>query len=326
MFKKISLIAAFLVSILIFNIAHWATQEIFEVGDPRPFKIKNNSTLTASMRQIDEAKIGVNVHLLKLLIMLIGESDKLKAGNYELRSTTTPLDLVKEIVSGNSVQKSLTVAEGLTFHQMRQVLLKNTSLNHDTVVLSDSEIIEKISPDFSNPEGLFFPSTYHFSKGSSDLQIYKQAHNLLIKKLNYAWKNRDISVPYKNPYDALIMASIIEKETARYTDRRIITGVLINRLKIQMLLQTDPTVIYGMGKKYQGSIKKSDLHKDTPYNTYTRIGLPPTPIALPSTDSIYAVMHPVQTDALYFVAGEDGSSHFSNSLSQHNKAVNRYQR
>ncbi|WP_211451226.1 endolytic transglycosylase MltG [Collimonas antrihumi] len=326
MFKKLLLSVILLGGLAAGGVAYWAQQAIFDAGAVRPFTIKPGSTLASSMQQIDQAGVGVNPELLGLLARVTDKGGKLKAGSYELKPGTTPLRLLTQLVRGEFAQESLTVIEGWTFRQMRQAVAAQTSLKHDTAALSDAELLAKITPDYSMPEGLFFPDTYLFAKGSSDLQVYKQAHGLLIKRLSQAWEGRDASLPYKTPYEALVMASIVEKETGRRADRSTIAGVFINRLKIGMLLQTDPTVIYGMGDQYQGTIRKRDLTTDTPYNTYTRAGLPPTPIALPGAESISAAMHPAQTDALYFVARGDGSSHFSSNLSEHNQAVNQYQR
>ena len=326
MFKKLLLCLILVCGMAAGGMFYWAKQPVFEVGQPRPFTINPGSILSSSVQQIAEAGVGVNPELLELLARATGKGSKLKAGSYELKPGATPLRLLTQLVRGEFTQESLTVIEGWTFRQMRQAVAAQTALKHDTAVLSDAELLAKISPDYSMPEGLFFPDTYLFAKGSSDMLVYKQAHNLLLKRLNQAWERRDISVPYKTPYEALIMASIVEKETGRRADRNTIAGVFVNRLKIGMLLQTDPTVIYGMDGQYQGVIRKHDLTTDTPYNTYTRAGLPPTPIALPGAESIEAALHPAQTDALYFVAKGDGSSHFSSSLGEHNQAVNQYQR
>lgn len=209
---------------------------------------------------------------------------------------------------------------------MRQVINAHPSLKHDTAAWSDQELMGKVSGDYTKPEGLFAPDTYLFAKNSSDLQIYKQAHNLMLKRLNAAWVARDQTLPYTSPYDALIMASIVEKETGRKSERTMIAGVFVNRLRQGMLLQTDPTVIYGMGDNYKGNIRKRDLLTDTPHNTYTRVGLPPTPISLPGSESLHAALNPAPTDAVYFVARGDGSSQFSENLDAHNNAVNKYQR
>jgi UPF0755 protein len=255
-----------------------------------------------------------------------GKASRIKAGSYELKPNTSPRGLLTQLVRGEFAQESVTIIEGWTFRQMREALAGAQALRHDTADLSDKEVIAKIAPEFKHPEGLFFPDTYLFAKGSSDLQIYKQAHQAMMNHLKAAWEQRDTSLPYANPYEALIMASIVEKETGQKSERGMIAGVFVNRLKAGMLLQTDPTVIYGMGEKYEGKIRKKDLEKDTPYNTYVRAGLPPTPIALPGVQSLTAALAPARTEAMYFVSRGDGTSKFSDNLSDHNRAVNQYQR
>ena len=227
---------------------------------------------------------------------------------------------------GEFAQEAVTIIEGWTFRQMREAIAATKTLRHETTKLSDAELMAKISPEFKQPEGLFFPDTYLFAKGSSDMQIYRQAHQMMLNRLNAAWETRDPNLPYKNPYEALIMASIVEKETGQKSERAMIAGVFVNRLRVGMMLQTDPSVIYGMGLRYEGKIAKKDLQTDTPYNTYTRYGLPPTPISLPGVQSIAAAMAPAKTDALYFVSRNDGTSQFSDNLNDHNRAVNQYQR
>jgi UPF0755 protein len=306
-------------------VAWWAQQPIIGTdAQPIEFTILSGSGVRGTAQQIAEAHVPVNPTLLTLLARVTGKSTKLKAGSYELKPGTTPLRLIEQLVRGEFAQESLAIIEGWTFKQMRQAIAEHPSLKHDTVKWSDQELLAKVAPDYKYPEGLFFPDTYLFAKGSSELQIYKQAHAALLKRLNEAWEQRDTSLPYKTPYDALIMASIVEKETGFKSDRDKVAGVFVNRLKRGMLLQTDPTVIYGMGDKYQGKIRKRDLETDTPYNTYTRAGLPPTPIALPGSASLAAALRPAQTDALYFVSRGDGTSHFSNSLDEHNRAVSKY--
>lgn len=312
------------------GMAYWANRPIFEAVTDHtaaiPFTISPGSNLNGVVQQIVDAGVDVNPGLLALLARLTDKSGKLKAGSYEVKPGTTPLRLLTQLVRGEFAQESLTVIEGWTFHQMRQAIAAHAGLKHDTEALSDTALLAKVTLDFEQPEGLFFPDTYLFAKGASDLQIYKQAHALLMKHLMQAWNSRNTLAPYKTPYDALIMASIIEKETGRKVERGMIAGVFVNRLKNGMLLQTDPTVIYGMGDQYQGMIRKRDLVTDTPYNTYIRPGLPPTPIALPGIESLQAALNPDRTDALYFVARGDGSSHFSNNLHEHNQVVNKYQR
>ena len=305
----------------------WAESPIIADGQPPiEFAITPGSSLKSSMQQIDAAGVPVQPLLMIVLAQVTGNSTKLKAGTYDLKPGTTPRGLVNQLVRGEFAQEALTVIEGWNFKQMRQAINAHPSLKHDTVALSDQELMAKISNDDKKPEGLFYPDTYMFAKNSSDLQIYKQAHSLMLKHLNEAWLARDQTLPYASPYEALIMASIVEKETGKKSERTMIAGVFVNRLKQGMLLQTDPTVIYGMGDNYKGNIRKRDLLTDTPYNTYTRLGLPPTPIALPGIESLHAAMNPAATDAVYFVSRGDGSSQFSSTLDDHNNAVNKYQR
>ena len=305
---------------------YWAKQPITTEEPPIDFTVLPGSSVGAAAQQIAAAGVPINPFLFSMLARVTGRSAKIKAGSYELKPNTTPRRLVEQLVRGEFAQESLTIIEGWTFRQMRQAVAGNRGLKHDTQDLSDQELMAKISPDFKLPEGLFFPDTYLFAKGSSDLQIYRQAHTMLLNHLAAAWEKRDPSLPYANPYQALIMASIVEKETGQKSERAMIAGVFVNRLKAGMLLQTDPTVIYGMGDKYEGKIRKRDLETDTPYNTYTRSGLPPTPIALPGVQSLTAALAPARTDALYFVSRGDGTSKFSGNLTDHNRAVNQYQR
>lgn len=308
-------------------ITFWAGQPI--LGDGQPvieFSVKSGSGVRGATQQIADAGVPVPPIFLELLARITGKGTKIKAGSYELKPGTTPLKLIDQLVRGEFAQESLAIIEGWTFKQMRQAIADHKALKHDTAAMSEQDLLAKIAPDFRKAEGLFFPDTYLFAKGSSDLQIYKQAHALLMKRLNDAWAKRDPSLPYKSPYEALIMASIVEKETGQKSERDMIAGVFVNRLRQGMLLQTDPTVIYGMGDQYRGNIRKHDLQTDTAYNTYTRAGLPPTPIALPGAAALAAAFNPANTDALYFVSRGDGSSHFSNNLSDHNQAVNKYQR
>ena len=192
--------------------------------------------------------------------------------------------------------------------------------------LTDAEILQRLAIEYPSPEGLFFPDTYHFSQGVSDLSILRRAHQLMQKHLAAQWERRAPDLPLSNPYEALILASIVEKETGKAVERSLISGVFLNRLRIGMRLQTDPTVIYGLGERFDGNLRKQDLVTDTPYNTYTRGGMPPTPIAMPGLASLHAALNPSRTDALYFVAKGDGSSHFSTNLDDHDRAVTKYQR
>ncbi|GJI93708.1 lipoprotein [Duganella caerulea] len=290
------------------------------------FNIAPGSGAHAAGQQIAEAGVPIEPVLFNLLARVTGKSARLKAGTYELKPGTTPLRLIEQLVRGEFAQEQLTIIEGWTFRQMRAAIAAHKGLKHDTVAMSDKEVMNAIASEYKQPEGLFFPDTYLFAKGASDLQIYKQAHAMLLTRLNEAWDKRDPALPYKTPYEALTMASIVEKETGQKSERGMIAGVFVNRLKLGMLLQTDPTVIYGMGSKYDGKIHKSDLETDTPYNTYTRTGLPPTPIALPGVQSLTAALAPAKTPALYFVSKGNGTSQFSDNLTDHNRAVNKFQR
>jgi UPF0755 protein len=327
------LIKKFLAFIIVFSMlcaaamTFWAHQPIIG-GDEASieFSIQSGSSVRSSAQQIAASGVPVNSILLAFLARISGKSAKLKAGNYELKPGTTPLALIDQLVRGEFAQESLAIIEGWSFKQMRQAIAEHPSLKHDTAAMTDKELLAKITTQYRMPEGLFFPDTYLFAKGASDLQIYRQAHAVLLKRLDDAWNGRAPSLPYKSPYEALIMASIIEKETGQKSERNMIAAVFINRLKRGMLLQTDPTVIYGMGDKFQGNIRKRDLETDTPYNTYTRAGLPPTPIALPGVEALRAAMNPANSTALYFVSRGNGTSEFSNNLNDHNRAVNKYQR
>jgi UPF0755 protein len=305
---------------------YWSRQPITTDEALIDFTVVQGSGVGAAAQQIAAAGVPVDPLLFSMLVRFTQNTARIKAGTYELKPGTTPMRLVEQLVRGEFAQEALTIIEGWTFKQMRQAVAISKGLKHDTAHLTDRDLMQRISPDFKNPEGLFFPDTYLFAKGASDLQVYKQAHLMLMNNLNAAWAKRNPDLPYTNPYQALVMASIVEKETGQKSERTLIAGVFVNRLRKGMLLQTDPTVIYGLGDRYDGKIHKRDLETDTPYNTYTRTGLPPTPIALPGQQSLNAALSPAATEALYFVSRGDGTSKFSDNLTDHNRAVNQYQR
>lgn len=306
--------------------AYWAQRPIIVQEPAIDFTIAPGSGAHAAGEQIAAAGVPVQPLLFNLLTRVTLKSAKLKAGSYELKPGTAPLGLIQQLVRGEFAQESLTIIEGWTFHQMREAMAAHKGLKHELAQMSDDGVIALVSSDYAKAEGLFFPDTYLFAKGATDLQIYKQAYAMLVSHLSAAWDKRDPSLPYKTPYEALVMASIIEKETGQKSERTMIAGVFVNRLRIGMMLQTDPTVIYGMGERYEGKIRKRDLESDNPYNTYTRVGLPPTPIALPGVQSLAAALSPAPTQALYFVSRGNGTSKFSDNLPEHNRAVNQYQR
>jgi UPF0755 protein len=299
--------------------AWWTKQALPVPGAPIEFSINPGSGVAASAQQMAAAGVPVNPTLFVLLARLTGDAGRIKAGSYELKPNTSPRRLLSQLVRGEFAQEAVTIIEGWSFKQMRQAISSHARLKHDTVKLTDAELMAKISTEYKDPEGLFFPDTYLFAKGSSEIEIYRRAHQAMLDHLNEAWEKRNKELPYKTPYEALIMASIVEKETGQKSERTMIAGVFVNRLRTGMLLQTDPTVIVG-------KIAKKDLLTDTPYNTYTRGGLPPTPISLPGLQSLQAALAPAETPALYFVSRGDGTSQFSSNLPDHNRAVNRYQR
>lgn len=262
----------------------------------------------------------------ELLARAQGKTQAIKAGSYGLTEPVTPLALLRKITVGETVLGKLTVIEGWTFAEMRRALDSQADLRHDTAGQSDGELLRAIGAEAEHPEGQFFPDTYFYDHGSSDLALYKRAYQTMQTLLQDSWSQRAPGLPYKTPGEVLTMASIIEKETGAPAERAMIASVFINRLRIGMRLQTDPSVIYGLGASFDGNLRRVDLETDTPYNSYTRAGLPPTPIALPGADAIHAALHPETSRALYFVAMGNGRHVFSNNLDEHNRAVARYQK
>lgn len=260
-----------------------------------------------------------------LFAKLLHKESFLQAGSYTLNKNVSPYQLLLSLNHGKTTQGGVTFIEGRTFAQMREKLSNNDAVKQTITGLSEAEILKFLGSKYSVAEGLFFPDTFYFDRNTADTVMLKRSYDAMQSKLAKAWATRDENLPYKNSYQALIMASIVEKETGKPSERPMIAGVFINRLRLGMRLQTDPTVIYGMGAQYNGNIRKKDLLKDTPYNTYTRDGLPPSPIAMPGAAAIDAVLHPEQTKALYFVGKGDGSHAFSDNLETHNRAVVKYQ-
>ncbi|MEF7615801.1 endolytic transglycosylase MltG [Aquincola sp. MAHUQ-54] len=255
-----------------------------------------------------------------------GDARRIRAGSYEIEAGTTPRRLLDKMVQGDEVLETVRLIDGWTLRQFREALARAPSLKPLTQGLSDSELMAAIGAPGVPGEGRFFPDTYAYSRGVSDLTVLKRAHAAMQRRLAETWAERAPGLPLKSADEALTLASIVEKETGVAADRPLVAGVFTNRLRIGMPLQTDPTVIYGLGAAFDGNLRKRDLLADTPYNTYTRAGLPPTPIAMPGLASLRAAVQPAPTKALYFVARGDGSSAFSDNLADHNRAVNQYQR
>jgi UPF0755 protein len=292
---------------------------------PAEVEIPDGAGLRTAMRQLERAGVHVRPREFEVLARALGHNRDIKAGNYYFADPMTPLDLLEKLTRGDVMQAELRLIEGWTFAQFRAELDASPDLKHDTQGLEDAEVLKRLQATEGHPEGLFFPDTYLFHKGSSDLSVLRRAYRAQERFLKNEWEARASTVPYKSPYEALIMASIIEKETGKPEEREQIAGVLVNRLRIGMRLQVDPTVIYGLGAAFDGNLKKTHLLEDGPYNTYTRAGLPPTPIAMPGRASIHAALQPAKTDALYYVSRGDGTSQFSRNINEHNRAVSKYQ-
>ena len=292
---------------------------------PVEVEIPRGARFRAAMDQLEKAGVVVQRREFELLARALGRAREIKAGSYEIAQPVTPVQLLDKLARGDVTQAEVRLIEGWTFAQFRAALDASPDLRHDTKGMEDAQVLARIQAKQSHPEGLFFPDTYLFAKGSSDLAVLRRAYRAMARHLQAEWDARDATVPYNSPYDALIMASIIEKETGQTGERELIGGVLVNRLKIGMRLQVDPTIIYGLGASFDGNLKRIHLNEDGPYNTYTRAGLPPTPIAMPGLASVRAAVRPGQTKAMYYVSRNDGTSHFSRTLEEHNRAVARFQ-
>lgn len=318
-----------LVLLAIFAMAGWviyfAKQPVNLPTASYDLVLKHGSSLRGIAQQMVREGILAEPWTFIFLIRAQGLAGDIKAGNYELRAGMTNYDLFLMITDGITSQRSIVFIEGWTFAQVREALNRHEDVRHLSMPMTNEEILRQIGATESVAEGLFFPDSYFFDSGMSDLDILKRAYETMQRKLAKAWEGRAPGLPYRTPYEALIMASIVEKETGLASERPMIASVFLNRLRIGMRLQTDPTVIYGLGETFDGNLRKRDLLQDNEYNTYTRSGLPPTPIAMPGMAAIEAALHPAQSKALYFVGKGDGSHAFSSSLNEHNRAVTRYQ-
>jgi UPF0755 protein len=292
---------------------------------PVEVEIPRGAGFRTAIEQLEKSGIAIRRYEFELLARAHGKVRDIKAGSYEILQPVTPLELLQKLTRGDVTQAEVRLLEGWTFAQFRAALDASPHLRHETTGMSDADILSRLNVTEMHPEGLFFPDTYLFGKGASDLAVLRRSYGAMARHLKEEWEARDTTVPYRSPYEALIMASIIEKETGQAGERDMIGGVLVNRLRIGMRLQVDPTIIYGLGAAFDGNLKRSHLLEDGPYNTYARAGLPPTPIAMPGLASLRAAVRPGKTDAMYYVSRNDGSSHFSRTLEEHNRAVARYQ-
>jgi UPF0755 protein len=305
---------------------YWLTRPLTLASDTVELSIEPGKT----PREIADAWVRAGVKTTPLLLYewfrWSGKARQIRAGSYEIGSGTTPVRLLEKMVQGDETLATVRLNEGWTFRQIRAELARADALKPSSASLSDDQLMAAIGAAGISPEGRFQPDTYAYSKGSTDLALLKRAYRAMERRLLEAWNERDPSTPLKSADEALTLASIVEKETGVGADRGRVAGVLVNRLRIGMPLQTDPTVIYGLGTRFDGNLRKRDLQADTPWNTYTRNGLPPTPIAMPGKAALLAAVQPAQSKSLYFVSRGDGTSQFSSSLDDHNRAVNRYQR
>jgi UPF0755 protein len=292
---------------------------------PVEVEIPRGAGFRAAMEQLEKSGVTLRRHEFELLARTLGRVRDIKAGSYEIAQPLTPPQLLDKLTRGDVTLAEVRLIEGWTFAQFRAALDASPDLRHDTRGMEDAQLLARLQIPEAHPEGLFFPDTYLFGKGSSDLAVLRRGYRAMARHLKEEWEGREAGVPYATAYEALVMASIIEKETGLAGERDLIGGALTNRLRIGMRLQADPTVIYGLGSAFDGNLKRIHLLEDGPYNTYTRAGLPPTPIAMPGLASLRAAMRPGKTDALYYVSRNDGSSHFSRTLEQHNRAVTKYQ-
>ena len=324
--KRITLLALVAASLFVGWFAYHVQDPVQIPITPYELSIKPGSSLRTVAKQLVGAGALHDAWSFILLSRLMGYSSSLKAGDYELAESISPWQLLKRVTNGDVNQSEIRFIEGWTFSQLRKTLNENPALQHDTAGLTDFQVMQLIGASETMAEGLFSPDTYYFVRGNSDVAILKRAYHAMQNNLNTAWTGRATNLPLTDSYQALILASIVEKETGRESDRANVAGVFINRLRIGMRLQTDPTVIYGLGDKFDGNLRKKDLLTDQEYNTYTRSGLPPTPIALPGMASIQAALNPAKTSSLYFVAKGNGESHFSSNLTDHNRAVSKYQK
>ena len=324
-FIKRLFLLCLLLAIAAGGVLYWfATTPLPLKSSPLDFTIESGMSLKKASTAMEAQGLGFQDWQFHIFARALRQASAIKAGSYEVEQGVTPWLLLQKLTRGDVSQSDITLVEGKTFRQFRALLDANPDLKHETTGLSDTEVLQRIGATEAHPEGMFLPDTYLFGKGSSDVDVMRRAYKAMQGRFALEWDRRALDLPYKTPYDALIMASIVEKETGSAADRPMVASVFVNRLRAGMLLQTDPTVIYGAGESFDGNIRKHHLTTDNAYNTYTRVGLPPTPIAMPGIAAIQAALNPPKSDKYYFVARGDGSSEFSRTLDEHNRAVQKY--
>ena len=320
------IVASFVLALLLMDFQAFRQNPLPIPDNGLRLVVEPGSGLKSIARRLEQQQVLSKPVYLVVLARYLRLDARIKAGEFQLQAGITPEQLLQQLTEGKVVQHTITLIEGETFAQMMQRVSTDPVLVHKLEGTDAETVMSAIGYPGLHPEGRFLPETYHFPRGTSDIDYLRRAFLDMETFLQESWQERDKDLPLKTSYDALILASIVEKETGVVEERPVIAGVFVRRLRKGMKLQTDPTVIYGMGDSYDGDIRFRDLRRDTPYNTYTRYGLPPTPIAMPGKDAILAALHPASGDALYFVARGDGSHKFSSTLKQHNSAVDRYQR
>jgi peptidoglycan lytic transglycosylase G len=326
-FARVLLLVALAATVAAVSLATtWLNRPLALAGETAEFSVEPGKTSREIADGWVRAGVQTSPFLLYQWFRWSGRARQIRAGSYEIGAGTTPIRLLDKMVRGDETLAIVRFTEGWTFRQIRAELARADGLKPTIAAMSDADVMAAIGAPGISPEGRFHPDTYAYSKGSTDTALLKRAYRAMAKRLAEAWQERDPTTPLQSPDEALTLASIVEKETGVAADRGRVAGVLVNRLRIGMPLQTDPTVIYGLGAAFDGNLRKRDLLTDGPYNSYTRAGLPPTPIAVPGRASLLAAVHPEPTKALYFVSRGDGSSEFSETLADHNRAVNRYQR
>ncbi|KAA3633219.1 MAG: endolytic transglycosylase MltG [Proteobacteria bacterium] len=317
------LAGAIVATALLLYVRHQLTKPLSPGNDL--YTIERGQSLRSVARMLKAHGVIDEIYSLQVYARATGVSGRIKAGQYRFENGIDQFGILEKIVAGDVVRYQVQFIEGWTFAQMREALYSHPELDHRTIDLTGAEIMANLGFPDEHPEGRCFPDTYVFIAGDSALGILSRAHDAMARVLDEAWSNRADNLPISTPYEALILASIVEKETGLPSERELISGVFVNRLRKRMRLQTDPTVIYGLADRYDGNITRRHLREDNPYNTYTRRGLPPTPIAMPGREAILAAVRPEVTEYLYFVARGDGSHQFSVSLEQHNSAVRKFQ-
>lgn len=327
--RVIKALVLLLLALVLATVAYlfWWQGQALDLAKPSvQFAVPSGSAAHTVAERMNKAGVRANPWLMSAWFRLSGDARQIKAGVYEVEQGDSLKTVLARMVKGEQAVHRVTFIEGWTLAQARAALAKAPDLKAESQGMSTDALMTALERPGVAAEGRFFPDTYSYTKGSSDLSVLRMALQRMDKQLDAAWSLRDANTPLKNKDELLTLASIVEKETGRASERPMVAAVFLNRLQVGMPLQTDPTVIYGLGASFDGNLRKRDLQTDTPYNSYTRTGLPPTAIALPGKDALLAAMQPARTKALYFVARGNGTSHFSDNLQDHNRAVNRYQR